>query len=235
MDTSAFKLFASRIRLGFVQHFQRIKALGIEPAAIFDIGVAYGTPDLYAEFKNAKYFLVDPVPQSLPYMRGWAKTLNVSIHSIALGDFDGELETNVPDDIRASTLYEEIGPAGSLKRILAPIRRFDSVFKPADLVAPCLVKIDVQGAELSLLKGMGKLVRDIDIFIIEVSSIVTLDGPAAHMFDIIDYLRWNEFTIYDICGLGRRPLDNALAQLDLMFCKKTSRLVQDRRWSAARL
>jgi FkbM family methyltransferase len=217
---------------GFRPALRRIKALGIEPATIFDIGVAYGTEDLYAEFKCAKYFLVDPVPQSLPYMQRWAKTLHATVHNVALGESDGELEIGVPDDIRESTLYEEIEQSGSLKRISVPIKRFDSIFQPADLVSPSLVKIDVQGAELALLKGMGQLIHDIDIFIIEVSSIVTLDGPAAHMFDVLDYLRRNEFTVYDVCGLCRRPLDNALAQMDLMFCKNTSKLLQDRRWSA---
>lgn len=217
--------------VGFRPAFRRLKALGINPATIFDIGVAYGTPELYAEFSRAKYFLVDPTPESLPYMQGWAGTLNASVHNFALGDINGELEIGVPADIRGSTLYEEIEPTGLLKRIVVPIRRFDSAFQAADLAAPCLVKIDVQGAELSLLRGMGTLIQRIDLFLVEVSSIVTLDGSAAHMFDVIDYLRQNGFTLYDVCGLGRRPLDNALAQLDLMFCKRTSMLLQDRRWS----
>lgn len=216
----------------FHSALQRIKALGMEPATIFDIGVAYGTQEIYAEFKHARYFLVDPVPQSLGHMQKLAKILNATIHNVALGEVDGELEMDVPEDIRNSTLYEQIDPSGSSKRVAVAVRRFDSVFQPADLTGPCLVKIDVQGAELSVLRGMGKLIRDVDIFIIEVSSIVTLDGSAAHMFDVLDYLRENEFTVYDICGLCRRPLDNALAQLDLMFCKRTSKLLQDRRWCA---
>jgi FkbM family methyltransferase len=218
--------------VGFRPTLQRVKALGVGPATIFDIGVAYGTPDLYAEFRGAKFFLIDPVPDSLPYMRKWAKRLNASIHNIALGETDGELEIGVPDDIRGSTLYNQTEPSTSIEKISIPMRRFDSVFRPADLAAPCLVKLDVQGAELSVLRGMGVLLQNIELLIIEVSSIVTLDGHAAHMFDVIDYLRQNDFTIYDVCGLGRRPLDNALAQLDLVFCKKTSRLLQDRRWSA---
>lgn len=217
---------------GFRPSLQALKARGFHPATVFDVGVAYGTRELYAEFKDAKYFLIDPVPQSLPYMRKWANTLNAKVCNIALGESDRELEISVPDDIRGSTLYEQIGPADQQERIWVPMRRFDSAFQSSDLVPPCLVKIDVQGAELSLLKGMGRLIREVDIFIIEVSLIVTLEGAAAHIFDVLDYLRQNEFTIYDICGLIRRPLDNALAQLDLVFCKQMSNLVQDRRWNS---
>jgi FkbM family methyltransferase len=217
--------------VGFRPTLQRIKSLGVEPATIFDIGVAYGTPELYAEFADRKYFLVDPLPHSLPYMRMWAKKLDASIYNIALGEMMGELEIIVQEDIGGSTLYREVGAASTIGRVAVPIRRFDSVFQPADLAPPCLVKIDVQGAELAVLRGMGTLIQNVDLFIVEVSSIVTLEG-AAHMFETTDYMRQNGFTIYDICGLGRRPLDNAMAQLDLVFCKNDSRLLKDRRWQA---
>jgi hypothetical protein len=71
--------------VGFRPTLRRIKALGVEPATIFDIGVAYGTPELYAEFAQAKYFLVDPLPHSLPYMRMWAQKLDASLYNIGLG------------------------------------------------------------------------------------------------------------------------------------------------------
>lgn len=216
--------------VGFRSSFRRLKALGVEPRTIFDIGVAYGTREMYAEFKHAKYFLVDPVPQSVPYMESWSNVLDARICNVALGEVDGVLEIRVPDDIRGSTLYEQVDQDSTLTRISVPVRRFDSLFQRSDLVGPCLVKIDVQGAELSLLKGIGGLIEDIDIFVVEVSSIVTLNGAAAHMFDVFDYFRQKRFTLYDICGLCRRPLDSALAQLDLMFCRDTSKLLRDRRW-----
>jgi hypothetical protein len=36
----------------------------------------------------------------------------------------------------------------------------------------------------------------------------------------------------DIIGLRRRPLDNATAQLDLLFVPKTAAPRHDRRWAA---
>jgi FkbM family methyltransferase len=226
-----WQIVRKSIVVGFRPALQRIKALGVEPATIFDIGVAYGTPELYAEFANGRYFLIDPLPHSLPYMRRWAQKLDASIYNLGLGETEGELQISVQKDIGGSTLYRELGSADTIGTVRVPIRRFDSLFQPADLASPCLVKIDVQGAELAVLRGMGKLIQNVDLLIVEVSSIVTLEG-AAHMFETIDYMRQNGFTIYDICGLGRRPLDNALAQLDLVFCKNDSRLLQDRRWRA---
>ena len=37
-----------------------LKTQGFQPKTVFDIGVAGGTPDLYAAFPNAFYYLVDP-------------------------------------------------------------------------------------------------------------------------------------------------------------------------------
>ncbi len=217
--------------LEFSTALQRLKGLGFKPATIFDIGVAYGTPDLYRQFKSAKFFLVDPVPQSLPYMQKWAKTLNASIHNVGLGEVDAFLRMDVPTDIGGSSLFQDIGTSDSSEKINIPIKRFDSIFGDHDLIFPCLVKIDVQGAELSVLKGMGKLLEAVDLLIVEVRCIVTQMG-ASHMFEVVDYLRTNHFTIYDVCGLSRRPLDGALTELDIVFCKNTSALLQDRRWRA---
>ncbi|MEH1792137.1 hypothetical protein [Nostoc sp.] len=37
---------------------------------------------------------------------------------------------------------------------------------------------------------------------------------------------------YDICGLTRRPLDQALWQADLIFVPRNSPLISDKRWTA---
>ena len=218
--------------LTFASAVKRLKESGFTPAVVFDVGVAYGTPDLYNQFRSAKYFLIDPLPQSLPFMQSWAKRLDATIHNVALGEAESELKIDVRRDIGGSTFFRELGSAESIGMVSVPVRRFDSVFAATQLQSPCLMKIDVQGAELRVLEGMGDLIRKVDVFIIEVSSIVTLDGGAAHMFEVIDFLRSKGFTVYDIGGIGRRPLDNALAQLDVVFCKNSSGLISDRRWCA---
>jgi FkbM family methyltransferase len=234
-EWSGLQVIPKRRTVSFRASFQRVKALGFNPATVFDIGVGYGTPELYASFKDARYFLVDPVPESSTYMQKWCRVLNASSHNIALGEADGELEVGVPSDIRGTTIFRQVEQIGALKYSVVPIRRFDSVFHLTDLITPCLVKIDVQGAELAVLKGMGSLLTSVEVVVIEVSSIVTLDGGAAVIYEVMAYMEQNGFAVYDICDFSRRPLDGALAQVDLMFVAKTSRLRADRRWGAPRL
>src|SRR5262245_12011070 len=62
---------------------------GFRPRTVFDIGVAYGTYDLYRAFPDAYYHLIDPTRESLHYMRLLERQLRCQIHHMALGEHDG--------------------------------------------------------------------------------------------------------------------------------------------------
>jgi FkbM family methyltransferase len=202
---------------------------GFDPRTVFDIGVARGTPELYAAFPQAHYFLIDPTRESLPYMQDIARRLDAEILNIALGETEGDVEIGVrTTDIGGSTFYEEIGPLGPTRRYPVPVRRFDRVMNGFE--RPALCKIDVQGAEMSVLRGMGKRIREVDAILIEASVIATIrDGP--EIAEVIAFLREQGFVLYDVLGGGRRPLDSALAQLDLLFVQEDSPLRSDHRWN----
>src|SRR5258708_10354407 len=165
---------ASSVRFG--QGLKRLKAVGLHPATVFDVGVAYGTPDIYHEFGDAKYHLIDAVPQALPYMRRWATKLNASIHNIGIGEADAVMPIDVWEEIDGSTFFKEVGQGPDYHSVLVPVKRFDSVFSAKDMVRPCMLKIDVQGAELSVLKGVGELIKNIDLLIVETRLINTQVG-----------------------------------------------------------
>jgi len=215
----------------FFQVIALLQRQGFKPTTIFDIGVAYGTPALYQGFPGATYHLVEPVPAAVPYMQRWQRRLNATIHPVALADKHGELEMEMRADISKSTFYHEVAPARLRPPITVPVERFDARFTATDLQPPVLVKIDVQGAELLVLRGMGDLLDAVDVFIVETSTILTQAGGAAHWCDVLDHFRLHNYTLYDICGIGRRPLDGALAQLDLVFVRETSPLIADKRWA----
>src|SRR5262245_58291240 len=152
---------------------RNLRARGFRPRTVFDIGVAHGTPELYAVFPDAHYYLVDPTRESLPHMEEIARQLDARILNIALGDADGELEIGVrTNDIGGSTFYEEIGPLGPTRRYLVPVRRFDGVIDSFE--RPALCKIDVQGSEMRVLRGMGERIHDVDAILIEASVIATI-------------------------------------------------------------
>jgi FkbM family methyltransferase len=211
--------------------FATLRANGLAPRTVFDIGVAEGTPWLYDAFPDALYYLVDPTRESLPHMQRWAQRLQAEVLNVALGAHAGTAVIDVRDDIGGSTFFREVGAYVSVAKYEVPVQRFDALI--GDFARPALCKIDVQGAELMVLEGMSGRIRDIDAIVIETSSLATIeDGP--EIFAVMAKLKDYGFVLCDVLGLCRRPLDQALAQLDLAFVPETSQLRQDRRWSGSR-
>lgn len=203
------------------------------PKTVFDIGVAYGTPWLYETFPDAKFHMIDPTRESLPHMQRWAERLDAEIHNVALGEVEGEAKIRVRPEIGGSSLFEEVGEADITATYNVPVRRFDSLFAGAG-TRPALAKIDVQGAELGALRGMGDELRRIDLLVIETSLIATLRDDAPEARDVLGFLYERGFVLFDIVGMTRRPLDRALAQIDAVLVPNESPLRADRRWASER-
>ena len=206
-----------------------LQRCGFSPATVFDIGVGYGTFPLYRAFPDAFYHLVDPAHESLAYMHKLARRLRCEVHSVALGDRDGEAALEVRADIQESTLLEEVGERQVRRIDRVPIRRFDTLF--GRIARPAFCKIDVQGAELMVLAGMTGRLGEIDALVIETSTIATVQG-GAEVHDVVRFLGRHNFALIDVVGLRRRPLDGATAQLDLLFVPNDAAPRSDRRWSA---
>lgn len=217
-------------RLSWRQSLSALQRQGLRPATVFDIGVGFGTWGLYRAFPDAFYHLVDPTPESLPYMKKLRRRLRCEIHPVALGNCEGEAMLEIRSDIQGSTLLEEVGPRQVMRVDRVPLRRFDSLIK--EIARPALCKIDVQGAELLVLEGMTGRIAEIDAFIVETSTIATVKG-GAEVHGVVRFMHDHGFVVADIIGMKRRPLDGATAQLDLMFVPETSPLRADRRWAGA--
>jgi FkbM family methyltransferase len=211
--------------------FRVLRRHGFRPATVFDIGVAYGTYELYRAFPDAYYHLIDPTRESLHHMRQLARRLRCEIHPLALGDREGEAMIEIRPDIQAATLLEDVTPREILRHDRVPVRRFDSVI--GEIARPALAKIDVQGAELMVLEDMTGRMDSIDAFIVETSTIASVKG-GAEVHDVVRFMHDHGFVVADIVGMTRRPLDGATAQLDLLFLpEEDSPVRRDRRWAEA--
>jgi FkbM family methyltransferase len=216
--------------LSWRHSFKVLERYQFYPATVFDIGVGFGTYELYRAYPRAFYYLVDPTPESLPHMQRIGRRLQSEVLNLALGDRDGDVLIEIRSDIQGSTLFEECGPRDMLRQQKVPLRRFDSVIGPFQ--RPALCKIDVQGAEMMVLDGMGSRMQEIDAFIIETSTIATVKGgPEIH--ELVPYMKERGFVPYDLIGMKRRPLDGATAQIDVVFVAETSCFRSDRRWAGA--
>jgi FkbM family methyltransferase len=210
--------------------FAVLRRYGLQPATVFDIGVAYGTYELYRAFPDAYYHLIDPTFESLHHMRQLGRRLRCEIHSVALGNREGEVMIEIRPDIQGATLLEDFTPREIVRHDRVPMRRFDALFD--DIARPALVKIDVQGAELLVLEGMSGRMDNLDAVVIETSTIASVKG-GAEVHDVVRFMHDHGFALADVIGLTRRPLDSATAQLDLLFLPEDWGPRRDRRWAEA--
>ncbi|MCK5219666.1 FkbM family methyltransferase, partial [bacterium] len=97
--------------------------------------------------------------------------------------------------------------------------RLDTLCRTKNMPGPYLIKIDTQGAELLVLEGAAGILDETDVIILEVSFFQFYkNGP--QFFDVVDWMKKRGFVAYDIYGGQTRPLDGALAQVDMVFIKE---------------
>jgi hypothetical protein len=97
--------------------------------------------------------------------------------------------------------------------------------------SPDFLKLDVQGYELEVLKGAEKSLPQMQVILAEV-NLLDIHQNVPLFAEMIAWLNERDWIAYDICGLTRRPLDQALWQADLLFVPRHSSLRADKRWAA---
>ena len=94
-----------------------------------------------------------------------------------------------------------------------------------------LLKLDVQGYELEVLKGAGQVLKQVQVILAEV-NLIDIHAGAPLLAELVSWLDARDFVAFDICGLTRRPLDRALWQADMVFVRRQHPLRADKRWES---
>ncbi len=164
---------------------------------IIDVGVAFGSEDLYLRYPDARIELFEPSPEFFVGLEtGLMKRRACRLHKVALGSADGEATFHLSGPASSSLLGTQTKPGRTFPTMTVPVKRLDSILKADDLVRPVVLKIDTEGYEYAVLNGAEGLLPSIDTVILELhlgksyayepQSILTL--LAAQGFDLIDVL-----------------------------------------------
>ena len=211
-------------RTSMAEVLQHAKQVGFCPGTVIDVGAAFGsfTRECHAVFPDAYYLLIEPLEEYRPLLNRLTRAITKVHYCIAAAaDRPGTMELNVHPDLVGSSLYREVESATDVNGIPRTVSlvTLDSMVHERGAIGPYLIKLDVQGAELDVLRGAEQVLADSDFVVLEVSFFKFFHG-GPECADIFAYMRGRGFVPYDIVGLQYRPLDQALSQADVAFVKE---------------
>jgi len=218
---------------GMFQSLVRLRDLDFNPTGVLDVGAYEGHFSRGARkiFETAHILMIDALAEKGPVLADACRELGNADHLVAmLGDRETEatsffvVNTGMRPDLvkTGSSKYPEKANFPMEERAL-PQRTLGSIV--ADRGLPFqLLKLDVQGAELDVLRGLGDELSKVEVILMEMSLVEYNKG--APLIDVVlSELSGMGFVLCDIVEEHRHP-GGCLLQIDGLFVRPTSRFRQ---------
>jgi FkbM family methyltransferase len=198
-----------------------------EYGTVIDVGANRGQFAVFAlhRFPHAQLLCFEPLVeahQKLTKLVGGDP--RVRIEQCAIGSTDGSLRMNVAREDDSSSLLEptalqlEAFPnTDSTSSIDVPIRTLDGVVDIETLIRPFLIKIDVQGFELEVIRGAQRLLEEDGDLLVECSFAELYAGQAL-ADEVVATLLSQGYRLRGIFSLTK-GLDGAPLQGDFFFSR----------------
>ena len=178
-----------------VNYLNIIKEAGIEPKVVYDIGanVLHWTNEAKQVWPNSKYVVFDAMAAaSFLYKKAHLD------YAIALLSNEDDKELNFYQNEMApagNSYYKEnskVNPAADrffndTHKVKMKAKTLDSVVKENNFPAPDFLKIDVQGAEIDVLKGAVETLKTVSDVILE-GQVVEYNTGAPLRDEVIAYM-----------------------------------------------
>ncbi|MCC7476807.1 MAG: FkbM family methyltransferase [Pirellulales bacterium] len=194
-------------------------------ATVVDVGANRGQFSLVSRqcFPQARILAFEPLASPA---KKFETAINadplVTLHRVAIGAIDGTATIHISAADDSSSLL----PITELQQTLSPgthevatepiaVVKLDSQIDERELKSPSLLKIDVQGFELSVLQGSAALLQKFSNIYVECSFVELYEGQAL-ADEVINYLRDHGF---NLCGVYNVSYDSRgkAVQADFLF------------------
>ena len=199
-------------------HRDRIRLLG-DPDTIVDVGVANGTPELYAAFPGRRLVLVEPLAgvhsDALDRIKAGRPEVTVMPYAAGSEERQTFIRVDVGQPSRSSVLKrtELTGEGREIRQTPVRIERLDDML--AKIEGPYGIKIDAEGMELEALKGAERTLSETEFVILETSVRPRFEGSYA-FHELVAWMAERGFLVTDMLGYGRGD-DVGTRYLDLVF------------------
>jgi FkbM family methyltransferase len=155
-------------------------------ATVLDVGANRGQFALFAarRFPDASLICFEPLARPRSVLRRvTAPQPQCRVFDVALSDHSGRATFHVSRADDSSSLLpigrrqrESFRGTGEQTTTDVDVRRLDEMLHGEDLARPALLKIDVQGGELGVLRGAHEVLGSVDAILVEASFVELYEG-----------------------------------------------------------
>jgi FkbM family methyltransferase len=193
---------------------------------IYDIGANVGTWSLLcrALIPDSTIVAFEPMAEHWPAFRANTLALaNLTMLPVALGSSEQTLTFHPVDFTDASSFLPLTAAASKLWNIKnstprqLSVRTLDAVVATESLPSPDLIKLDVQGFELEVLKGATKTLNSVSWVLSEVSFSTLYEGQPSFS-EYVTFLATLGFEVYAFGQSLERGVP--LIQADVLFHRR---------------
>ncbi len=210
---------------GAIEHLEIIAY--VRPQHLIDVGANKGQFALatYSVVPDARIDCFEPLPTAAKTLAAWAEAASpdLRIHRLALSDRKGSAEFYVTSREDSSSLFQ---PAEAQQengvdvkhRIHVSTDRLDNILSANEIRRPSLLKIDVQGGELDVLRGLGRLLEVVDYIYLETSFIELYEGQPLFA-DTHEYLKSQDYMLRGVANCVGHSTRGP-SQADALYCRR---------------
>jgi FkbM family methyltransferase len=201
---------------------------GIRPRTVIDVGANVGQFTVAAAniFDDVEIHAFEPIASCIDKLR--ANTMrygNVKIHTVALGASCQKASFHINAYTLASSILKtsrkhrlEFPNVANSKTIMVEMATLDRFFSKRDLLAPVLLKLDVQGAEKLVVEGGEETLKRVDYVVSEASFTPMYEGEPGFL-ELIEVLKRFNFNFKRPVAFLTSPNSGEILQADILFQK----------------
>ncbi len=204
----------------FIPRLKYLASKGFTPSVIYDVGAYKGswTKTMKEIFSSSNYYLFEANPENKSYLEKY----NHFIALLGAEDFKIKTFYSLPKGCTGDSVYkEQTSHYKESKETQMKTVRLDTIIKTYKLPLPEFLKIDVQGSELDVLRGINsEFLKQCEFIMLE-TKVLEFNKGSPDLLEILLCMQTLGYQLYDIMEL--HYIENELGEIDLLFCKKDSK------------
>jgi FkbM family methyltransferase len=206
----------------YIDKFKLWRDRGFHPEIIYDIGANKGswTEMIKNIYPFSEYYLFEANEKNNEFIKE-KNYFNVLLSDIDNKEIKFYSHKYCDGGNTGDSVYKELSNGyseGKYYILLKKTITLDFLIKEFNLPLPDFIKIDVQGAELDILKGASKSLENSTMVLLEISLHQYNEG-APLFAEVITFMNERNFVAIDIIE-QHFSYDNYLIQCDILFAKK---------------